>query len=90
MALNTQKILFNLKQATRRNNAKYNSKMKLQHTPKIEQKKNATNRAKTIIILIFTSKQNKHDQVAQFARQKEQVMPYGKSMKLSSLPDERT
>ena len=49
--------------------------MKLQHTPKIEQKKNATNRAKTIIILILTSKQNKHDQVAQFARQKEQRKP---------------
>ena len=76
MALNTQKIVFNLKQATRRNNAKYNSKMKLQHTPEIEKKKqNATNRAKTIIILILTSKQNKHDQVAQFARQKEQRKP---------------
>ena len=49
------KIFFNPKQATRRNNAKYNSKMKLQHTPEIEKKKqNATNRAKTIIILIFT------------------------------------
>ena len=32
-------ILLNLKQATRRNNAKYNSKMKLQHTPEIEKKK---------------------------------------------------
>ncbi len=29
------KILFNLKQATRRNNPKYNSKMKLQHTPTV-------------------------------------------------------
>ncbi len=33
-----RKIFFNPKQATRRNNAKYNSKMKLQHTPKIEKK----------------------------------------------------
>jgi hypothetical protein len=41
MAPNTQKILFDLKQATRRNNAKYNSKMKLQHTPIVEQKRNA-------------------------------------------------
>ena len=49
------KILFNLKQATRRNNAKYNSKMKLKHTPIVEQKKGTqTNRAKAIIILIFT------------------------------------
>jgi len=69
------KIFFNPKQATKRNNAKYNSKMKLQHTPIIEKKGNATNRAKTIIILIFTSKQNKHNQVAQFARQKEQRKP---------------
>ena len=30
------KIFFNPKQATKRNNAKYNSKMKLQHTPIVE------------------------------------------------------
>ena len=49
------KILFNLKQATRRNNPKYKSKMKLQHTPIVEKKKGTqTNRAKAIIILIFT------------------------------------
>ena len=34
-----------------------------------------TNHVKTIIIFIFTSKQNKHDQVAQLARQKEQREP---------------
>jgi hypothetical protein len=33
------KFSSNPKQATRRNNAKYNSKMKLQHTPKIEKKR---------------------------------------------------
>ena len=34
-----------------------------------------TNKVKTIIILIFTSKRNKNDQAAQFARQKEQRKP---------------
>ncbi len=34
-----RKIFINPNQATRRNNAKYNSKMKLQHTPKIGKKK---------------------------------------------------
>jgi hypothetical protein len=34
-----RKIFFNPNQATRRNNARYNSKMKLQHTLKIGKKK---------------------------------------------------
>ena len=38
-------------------------------------KRTQTNHVKTIIIFIFTSKQNKNDQAAQFARQKEQRKP---------------
>ena len=40
-----------------------------------QKKRIQTNQVNTIIILIFTSKQNKHDQVAQLARQKEQRKP---------------
>jgi hypothetical protein len=45
------------------------------NTPIIIKKRIQTNKVKTIIILIFTSKQNKNDQAAQFARQKEQRKP---------------
>ena len=45
------------------------------NTPIIIKKRIQTNKVKTIIILIFTSKRNKNDQAAQFARQKEQRKP---------------
>ena len=45
------------------------------NTPIIIKKRIQTNKVKTISILIFTSKRNKHDQAAQFARQKEQRKP---------------
>jgi len=45
------------------------------NTPIIIKKRIQTNKVKTIIIPIFTSKRNKNDQAAQFARQKEQRKP---------------
>jgi hypothetical protein len=76
MALNTQNFL-----QSKASNQEKQCKIQQQneittHAYNRKKKKgNATNRAKTIIILIFTSKQNKHNQVAQFARQKEQRKP---------------
>ena len=56
--------------------AQLKKKKKRKHnTPIIIKKRIQTNQVKTIIILIFTSKQTKHDQVAQLARQKEQRKP---------------
>jgi hypothetical protein len=51
------------------------AKREIYRIPTVKQKGIQTNRIKAIIILIFTSKQNKHTQITQFARQKEQVMP---------------
>ena len=48
---------------------------KTQHAHNHKKKRIQTNHVKTIIILIFTSKRNKNDQAAQFARQKEQRKP---------------
>jgi hypothetical protein len=48
---------------------------KTQHAHNHKKKRIQTNHIKTIIIIIFTSKQNKNDQAAQFARQKEQRKP---------------
>jgi len=48
---------------------------KTQHAHNHKKKRIQTNHVKTIIIFIFTSKQNKNDQAAQFARQKEQRKP---------------
>ena len=45
------------------------------NTPIIIKKRIQTNQVNTIIILIFTTKPNKNDQAAQFARQKEQRKP---------------
>ncbi len=69
-------ISSNIKQATKNNNARHNKKKERKHnTPIIIKKRIQTNQVNTIIILVFTSKQNKHDQMAQFARQKEQRKP---------------
>ncbi len=45
------------------------------NTPITIKKRIQTNKVKTIIILIFTSKRNKNVPAAQFARQKEQRKP---------------
>jgi hypothetical protein len=55
--------------------AQLKKKKRKHNTPIIIKKRIQTNQVKTIIILIFTSKQTKHDQVAQLARQKEQRKP---------------
>jgi hypothetical protein len=51
------------------------TRKKTQHAHNHKKKRIQTNHVKTIIIFIFTSKQNKNDQAAQFARQKEQRKP---------------
>jgi hypothetical protein len=68
-------ISSNIKQTTKNNNASTIKKKRKHNTPIIIKKRIQTNQVKTIIILIFTSKQTKHDQVAQLARQKEQRKP---------------
>jgi hypothetical protein len=65
-----RKIFFNPNQATRRNNAKYNSKINYNTHLKSEKRRERNQSSKTIIILIFISKQNKHGQAAQFAGKK--------------------
>jgi hypothetical protein len=47
------------------------AKWKIHRRPTVKWKGIQTNRDKTIIILIFTWKQNKHTQITQFARQKD-------------------
>ncbi len=44
--------------------------MNTRHTPIVKWRRIQTNCVKTIIIFIFTWKQNKHTQITQFARQK--------------------
>ena len=68
-------ISSNIKQTTKNNNASTIKKKRKHNTPIIIKKRIQTNQVKTIIILIFTSKQTNHDQVAQLARQKEQRKP---------------
>ncbi len=69
------KISSNLKQATRENNAKYNSKM--ENTPHAysQMKRNSDQPSQSHYYSPFYLKQNKHKQITQFARQKEQRMP---------------
>ncbi len=75
MVLNTQTPhpIYNQQPRTKMQDT---SKIKRKHnTPIIRKKRIRTNHVKTIIIFIFTSKQNKNDQAAQLAQQKEQRKP---------------
>jgi len=75
MVLNTQTPhpIYNQQPRTKMQDT---SKIKRKHnTPIIIKKRTQTNKVKPIIILIFTSKRNKHDQAAQFAGEKEQRKP---------------
>jgi hypothetical protein len=83
-------ILSNLKQATRKNDAKYNNKMKNTPHAYSQMKRNTDQPSQSHYYIHFYLKQTKHKLITQFARQKEQRMPYGNFMQLSSLSDEST
>ncbi len=75
MVLNTQTPhpIYNQQPRTTKQDTS-RKQMKTQHAHN-HKKRIQTNHVKTIIIFIFTSKQNKNDQAAQFTRQKEQRKP---------------
>jgi hypothetical protein len=75
MALDTQNISSNLNQATRENNARYNSKMKNTPHAYSQMKKNSDQPSQSHYYSHFYLNQNKRTQITQFARQKEQRMP---------------
>ncbi len=83
-------ISSNLKQATRENNARYNSKMKnTPHAYKSNEKEFGPTKSKPLLFsFLLKPKQTHADYAIRAAKRTENAL--GNFMKLSSLPDEST